>query len=346
MFKKIIFATAMIFSLNSYAGDMGLYETELKIDAVGENASQAREKALADAHRKAVYAITERITDGSATAILDNLNDNQILNFIQQVSVISEKVVDSRYLADLKITINAPVLKAYLAEKDITITNLPEAHVFIIPVYKTAETASPLLWEAENLWYQIWEQNSMNTGQITIKPLPKNKDNQKALLADEAIRLNGLSLDSVRRLNDNADLYVAEATTLGNTLNITLKSPLYGTIYSKSYEETDSQHFENAVKDIKSAIINQIQQKDQIQQTTQSNLTIVYSFNALKEWVEVRKQIVTLPSVKKMDIDAMSGKRIQMTIQYNGNLDDLLSAFAKNGLLLIESGSYYTLERK
>lgn len=345
MFRKIIFALTVLYSFASHAEETSLYETELKIEATGENASQAREKALADANRKAVYAIMDRISPQGSTKILDDLNDNQILNFIQQVSVNSEKVTDSRYLADLNITINAPILKAYLAEKDIPITILPESTVFVIPVYRSSETAVPTLWEEDNPWYQSWEENSLSNGQLTIKPLPNNRSNKKAITADEALQLNGISLDSIRRSNDNADIYVAEILIDGENIDLTLKSPLYGTILSKTYEGNLSLVFSKAIQDTKSAVINKIQQQSQLQQSGQSNITIVYNFNNLKEWMEVRKKISDFPTVKKMNIDAMSGRRAQITISFGGDLEAILTTFENNGLRLTSSGNYYTLER-
>ena len=127
---RILYLLLMIITAtNVNAEDISIYQAEIDIDATASSASLAREKAMTEANRKALYAITNRISAATSTTILDNLNDNQILNFIQEVSVLSEKVTDSRYIATLKITINAPILKAYLSEKNAPIAILPKTHI-------------------------------------------------------------------------------------------------------------------------------------------------------------------------------------------------------------------------
>lgn len=99
------------------AEDMSLYDAEISVDVTSENASVAREKAMSEANRQALMLVAGRLTTKEGASVLNHLNDNQVLNFIKEVTVESEKVSDVRYLAQLKISINGDILKAYLSEK-------------------------------------------------------------------------------------------------------------------------------------------------------------------------------------------------------------------------------------
>lgn len=344
MLKKIVFILSFLLCSSAYAEDMSIYETEVEVDAISDNAAHAREKAMNEANRKALYAVVNRISSSSSTQILDELNDNQILNFVQEVSVISEKVVDSRYLATLKITINAPIIKAYLAEKDAPITILPETHILIAPVFRNGETAAPELWQDNNPWYQSWAQNTMESGQITMHPIPSTSENKNLLQADDALQLNQMSLNAISKNNNQAQIYVADAVLNGNHLSVTLKSPNYGVIKTYTYEE-GVMSFENAIQDIKTTLMEHLQQQSANQTTQQNKLTVVYQFNSLKEWLELRRFLETLSFIQQMDIDAMSGRRAQVTLTYTGTVDDIEKEFRANGFALTNSGNFYTAER-
>ena len=344
MLKIITFMLALLLTIPAHAEDMIIYEAEVEVDAVADNAALAREKALTEANRKALYAVVNRISMADSTKILDELNENQILNFIQEVTVISEKVVDARYIASLKITINAPIIKTYLAEKDAPITILPETHIFIIPVLKNSETSAPLLWENNNLWYQTWAQNTMESGQITMQPLPATDTNKTLLSPEDALRLNQMSLNALSKNNKGYVFYIAEATLNGNSLLTTLKSPTAGIIKTKTYNQ-GTQDFENAVQDIKAVIMEQLQQQAANQEHQQNKLTIVYNFNALKDWLEFRRVLENFSPIKNLDIDAMSGRRAQITISFTGSQDDLEKELRKYGFSLADSGNFHIAER-
>ncbi|MBQ8465527.1 MAG: hypothetical protein IJ529_04345 [Alphaproteobacteria bacterium] len=345
MLKVIItLIITVIGAFSVRAEDMSIYEALVEVDATADNSALAREKAMTEANRKALYAVVNRISTADSTKILDELNDNQILNFVQEVSVISEKVIDTRYMASLRLTVSAPIIKAYLAEKNAPITILPETHILIIPILQNNETAAPLLWEEENRWYKVWRENSMESGQITIKPIPATENNKNLLIPDDAIQLNQLSLSALSKNNQNAQIYVAEAVLKQNVLFITLKSPTYGTIKTKTYDN-DSNAFENAVQDIKVTIMEQLQQQALNHNNQQNQLTIIYNFNALKDWLEFRRILEAVPNVQKMDITSMSGRRAQVSLQYTGNSDELEKELRNKGFTLTDSGNFHTAER-
>lgn len=120
MLKKILILSLLLIGMSAYADETNIYEAQVEIEATGKNASFARQQALNEANRKALYIVTERICTTNSAQIFGHLNDNQILNFVREVSVISEKVTDSQYAATLKITINEAILTAYLQEKNVT----------------------------------------------------------------------------------------------------------------------------------------------------------------------------------------------------------------------------------
>lgn len=345
MWKWALCLLTILFYQTAHAEDLKLYEAKVTIDAVAEDSAKARDKAMTQANRKALYAITERISPQESLHILDELNDNQILNFIQEVSVLSEKVIDNKYQAELLMTVNAPILKAYLSEKNIPVTIMPKNHIIIIPVYQKGSAGTPQLWEEDNPWYKTWADNTIDGGQNTITPISKSPENQALLGAEDAIQLNGLSLDALQKNNPDSKFFVAEAVDNENTLQITLKSPQSGTILTKAYEGDKNVFLTAAFQDIKEAVIKESQQQVVLQDNALNRITLVFNYQQLKDWLDLQKAVRSINRIEKSVIDAYANRRAQMTIDYTGSLEELQHQFAGYGFSLSDAGSFYNVER-
>ena len=342
---RILYLLLMIITAtNVNAEDISIYQAEIDIDATASSASLAREKAMTEANRKALYAITNRISTATSTTILDNLNDNQILNFIQEVSVLSEKVTDSRYIATLKITINAPILKAYLSEKNAPIAILPKTHIIIVPVYKKEPTSTPLLWEDNNEWYKAWENNTLETGQITLSPISRNIENISYLSVEKAISLDSLSLEKALRNSNGNEIYVAEINSQNDEFIAILKSPKHGLIKSKKYASTPDT-FETIINDMKSSILQQIQQQTIAKEQSLKDMTIIFGYKNLSEWIHLKKIIKNNNSIQKLNIDAIGNNRVQITVNYKGDSLAIENYLNKQGYTLHDKGNFYIIER-
>lgn len=148
------------------------YNAEITVDVTAENASVAREKAMTEANRQAYTAVAKRVTTADGVRRLNELNDAQILNFIKEVSIISEKASNVRYIATLNVAVNEHILKTYMQENDIPFVIGSVANVLIIPTFREFKTDAPMLWEADNLWRKAWEQNPRAIGSARFSAFP------------------------------------------------------------------------------------------------------------------------------------------------------------------------------
>lgn len=93
------------------------YTSIINVDVTDTNASTAKERAMAQANRRAVYNIAPEFTDERGMALLETLTSEQILYFIKEATVLDEKSSDVRYIASLKISVYGDILQQYLQEK-------------------------------------------------------------------------------------------------------------------------------------------------------------------------------------------------------------------------------------
>lgn len=345
LLQIILFLTVTLMFSTAKAEDMSLYEVEMRIDITAENASSAREKGMSDANRQAVMTVASRLTTAEGTKVLEHLNNNQILNFIKEVTIEEEKVSDIRYMAKLKITINADILKAYLSEKNAPYALVEESKIIIIPLFREFSTDGPMLWEINNLWKEAWINNPLTTGPIKISALGEEYAQQ--ITAAQALQMNGIILDQIANDHQTRNIYIADAIYDGiEGLEVTL------TNYANGEQNTlkipgirGPQLFTDAVQKVKEYILSQAQQQTLATNATTQEITVLYSYENLRDWVNLQKSIKSAAEVTNITTDALGNGNAQFKITFNGTFDRLQRALRDKRLNLKAYDGFYNLER-
>lgn len=96
-----------------------VYGSIVNVDVTDYNAAAAKEKAMAQANREALNYVAPLMASSEGVELLRSLDDDQILYFIKEATVLSEKSSDVRYIASLKVVVQDAVLRQYLAEKGV-----------------------------------------------------------------------------------------------------------------------------------------------------------------------------------------------------------------------------------
>ncbi len=96
------------------------YFSIVDVDVTDVNAAVAREKAMAQANRKALDEAAANYTDSKGMEIIRGLSNEQILYFIKEATVLEEKSSDVRYIAKLKVSVQNNILRQYLQEKGVS----------------------------------------------------------------------------------------------------------------------------------------------------------------------------------------------------------------------------------
>lgn len=324
------------------------YSANVTVDVTAENASVAREKAMTQANRQAYTTIGRRITTSEGVNRLNELNDAQILNFIKEVAVVSEKASDVRYIASFNITLNENLLRTYMQENNIPFIVGTMANVLIIPTFREFKTDAPMLWEAGNLWRKAWEQNPRAIGSVRFSGLPANGSNYAALDAEKALRMDGIALDKIAFINNTRDIYVADAVYNGiEGLNVTLYS------YKDGREEnlpipgdrSSPQLFNDAINKISDHIYNKIKKQDVVERQNKYEITVIYTFGYLRDWLNLEKKLKEIGYISSLNTVAVGSGKVQFKITYLGSFDKLQEALRSNYYNLKSAGEYYIIEK-
>ncbi len=352
MFKLKPFALVLVslcfLSFSAWA-QSSVYTVNVNVDVTDVDAAKAREKAMRSAYRQAFETIVRKLTSAQDAAKLSQMTDDQIVNFVKEVSVVSEKSSNVRYLADLQVTLNEPILNAYLQEKDIQTAVADKSKVVVIPVFRAFESDRPLLWDSANMWLRTWQQRPLSAGLIEIIPIPDTPISRAEIDAEKALTYDVAALREVALNNNANDVYVADAVFDGiEGLKVTLtslKSDKAAEVIRVPGDRNMSEFLlAHGADEVVKQIENKIKNVNLAQSRVQSSIAAIFNFQKLSDWVKAEKQLKSIPYVKKVQVDAMGNGKVQLKIDFVGTDERIWSALRNKGFNLKQFDDFYLLE--
>lgn len=106
-----------LFATNAWAAASS--SVEVNVDVTASNAAIAREQAMAQANRQAIKQVAANLTTQEGIDLLNQLNNEQLVNFIKEITVLDEKSSQIRYIAKLNVVVYEQLLSQYLQEKNV-----------------------------------------------------------------------------------------------------------------------------------------------------------------------------------------------------------------------------------
>lgn len=349
---KSLFAASIAFFaiVGNVRADDSVYTVDVSVDVTDASASKAREKAMIAANRKAFETVVGKLTTSQGASALLKLSDEQIVNFIKEVSVISEKSSNVRYIANLKVTVSEPILNSYMREKEINSVVAAASKVVIVPVFREFSSDKPLLWEDNNIWRKAWETAAPRNSLVKIEPIPLSGVSMVEMNAEKALAFDLSALQEVALNNNANDVYVADAVYDGTE---GLKVRLFS-MKSDNAEETvivpgdlaqSDELFARAIEEVSSLIENKLKAAGIAENQMANSIETVFNFSNISEWVRVEKQLKSIAYVRDLQIEAMGAGKVQFKLEFVGSDDKLWSALRNKGFNLKDYGDFYLLEK-
>ncbi len=324
------------------------FAVEVAVDVTDQNASAARERAMSEANRAAIVAVAKRISTAEGAAKLAEMTDDQLINFIKEVSVIDEKSSSIRYIANLRVVLNEDMLREYMTQRGIPLLLGGHTRVLVVPLLRDMPGTAPLLWESTNRWREAWGALSQGAAAQFVL-LPANATNFALTEVSRLEAMDGEMLDKLMRFNRADDVYVLTAEPDGNGGMEVLAMSYSGdnrVIRVAGNSEEPDQIFAAAAEQTAAAIEGRVKQQNLREAEQEAQATVLYEFSGLRQWVEAEKVLKSIPYVKSIDVQAMGTHKAQFKLIFAGSTSKLLSALAAKGYGLEENGNYFRLIRQ
>ncbi len=340
---KFFVVMTLFFILSGNVTAKPLFEADVNVDITAENVVEAKKQAMAKARRDALNDVLLSVSTAQSVEELAKLNDNQIQHFISGVMVLMEKSSNVRYIADLRVTINEDVLKAYMAENNLPLVVGEEQTVLVIPLLEKND-GSLDLWSDANFWRQVFtDRKDIRKGNLILHDIDKNLGNITAVEANRIYDMSDAEFADVSGFNNVEEVYV---------LKYSLKD---GKVYVKSFPtrevngvvigDATPQDMIEAVlpffKDVKKAA--KLENLDDNAEFVNQKIEAVYSYSKLSEWLSLKRFLETNSQVKDVKVVSMANGKVHFSFIYNGVWEKLQANLALSGYKMRNEGGYYAI---
>lgn len=340
---RFFFVMTLFFILSGNVAAKPLFEADVNVDITAENVVEAKKQAMAKARRDALNDVLLSVSTAQSVEELAKLNDNQIQHFISGVMVLMEKSSNVRYIADLRVTINEDVLKAYMAENNLPMVVGEEQTVLVVPLLEQNDGALDL-WSDANFWRQAFiDRKDIRKGNLILHDIDKNLGNITAVEANRIYDMTEAEFADLSGFNNVEEVYV---------LKYSLKD---GKVYVKSFPtrevnevvigEATPQDMIEAVlpffKDVKKAA--KLENLDDNAEFVNQKIEAVYSYTKLSEWLSLKRFLEANAQVKDVKVISMANGKVHFSFIYNGVWEKLQANLALSGYKMRNEGGYYAI---
>ncbi|MBT3358774.1 MAG: DUF2066 domain-containing protein [Rhodospirillales bacterium] len=327
-----------------------VYEVSgISVDNTAETASDAKKKALSQAHELAFRRLLERLTQRVHHEVLPVLSAKEIEAYVSDFSIAQEKSSTTRYLATLNFRFKREEIRNLLTDHGVRFAETPSKPVLVLAVYE--EAGALYLWDTPNPWREAWEANPPAGGLVPmVLPLGDLTD-IAAIGAEQAARGNMQRLMAIGGRYDTDDVLVAQGVrgidARGTPmLEVTISrfgSPggeqtLVRTFASEG-EEPPEVLLARAVAEIANEIEDGWKRDNQLQFEKPAILAVRIPISGLKEWIAVRERLSGVALIRYTDIVLISRSEVRANLHFIGNEDQLTVALAQADLTLNQDES-------
>ncbi len=126
-----------------------LYQVEaIPVTAAAGSAMEAREIAIANGQVEAFWLLLQKMANREDLERVPLIGQEEVLNFVQNVSLADEKATATKYMADMTVRFKPKVVQDFLTEYQVPFLVQEPATALVIPVYQKGEEI--LLLSPEN----------------------------------------------------------------------------------------------------------------------------------------------------------------------------------------------------
>lgn len=315
---------------------------DIPVDVTDENATIAREKAITEAQERGFYQLLERLTVPADMKDLPVLTTEDMLNLVQDYSVANEKTSSVRYIADVSVQFNPEAIQTFFQEYHVPYITSSADRSLIFPVYRPAPDAPAQLWQEDNPWLQVW-QNEKVTGDLVPLVVPIGDLTDQASISQESLS-DEMMLDITplyRRYQALSALMVeADVDKRLHQVKITIRPFQNERSYVGiiSFFEPLDAPLKTVLKRAGQRTIPLLEKKWREQNAVRfdnpSSLVTIVPIQNLAEWIQIRERLDRIKLIKQYVVKAVRKDQAQIEIFFAGDLRPFLETVKREGLFL------------
>jgi len=327
------------------------------VDAGAANAVAAKQKAMADGQQAAFRSLLKRLVPVTSYDRLKRLSALKSSGFLEGVSVRSERNSSTRYIASLDFTFRADSVRTVLQQEGIPFVEEQAREVIIVPVVRNADGTVDT-GSAARTWTEAWKSLDLehSLAPFSLQSLKSQIHTDTLKMAAEG-RGGAERILAAEYASPYVLLAIADPDPTTKRLNVTLSGidAVGGFTLRRAYRvfDGDTAYSMELAAVVGLGVLEGRWKAHKAPPTGGSSYAPAYSststgggtpvsmraqFQSLAEWSDMRRQILELPGVEDVRIEAESARGADLTLRFPGGANELASALYARGLAL-ENGA-------
>jgi len=322
---------------------------DIQVDERANDEVSAKSAGIAKAQREALRLLFERMTLRADHARLPAITDEVVSQALRDFAISGEKFGGGRYLATLSVRFAPEHVRDILRANGIPFAEVQSRANLLLPVYQNA--GAVILWDEPNPWFDAWLRREMPTGLVPLVLPLRDLTDISEISAEQAVTGDEGRLHAIAEKYHAFGVVVASAqpsvdpVTSVPTLEVVMTTFLPGeaarvitrTTRGSEGEEVESL-FDNATAELV-VDMEEAWKRDNLEQPgSQQQIRIVVPVTQLGQWLDVKRKMSSVPSVKGLSVARLSVREAEVDLTFLGQPDQLRRALAQKDLDMTFAG--------
>ena len=328
---------------------------DVAVDSTAANATDARDKALAEGHSVAFRRLIARIVPLDAARKVPKLAPAAIASLVQSFEVDGEKTSRVRYLARLTFQFDRAALRRFLRARGVPFASTKSKPVLVLPVLRQAGTY--LLWDRPNPWRDAWASLPRAGELVPLLSPAGDLQDLRDISARQAISADPVRLRAIAERYGAASVAVMVASPLraGNSpRTIRVSVTTYGadnakqTVVEKHPTDpsaTVDRQFRFAASGTARRIQEAWKSGNLLVFDREGQIDAMVPVSGLDEWVAVSRALSDTPSSDGTQVLSLSRNAVRVRLRYFGDADGFQAALRRSDLRLSRGDEGWVLRR-
>ena len=329
-------------------GVLDVYVAEtVPVDVTAGSVGEARDRGLTQGRIAGFRRILERIVAREDLARVPQLNADQIIEMVRDFSIANERSSAVRYLADLTVRFNPNAIRQLLRSAGVPFTETVSRPLVVVPVMQSG--GAPSLWGS--VWHDTWVRAEPDGGLLPLI-VPTGDAADAAVTAAQAVGKNTAALLALAERHQAAGALVVVAEVEGNgpiAMTITeIRADSQPMELSLTHTGASGQAapevLAGAVQTAVSAAADSWRRRNRVSFGVKSQMTALVPVTDLKDWLAIRARLSNVALVDQVDVQAITRDRVQVTIHFAGEEEQLRLAMGQHNLSFTQQNGVWVLE--
>lgn len=313
----------------------------IQVDVTADNAALAREQALSDGQKRALMVVMERITPAYVVEQLSELVPDDIINMVQDMSVLNEKTSSVRYMATLEVRFNPDSVRELLRQNGLPYVRTSGKPLLILPVYKKSASSSPVLWSEDNAWLRAWVNRKTESYMVPLM-VPIGDQSDDAVLDVSKVKKGDLaSASALAGRYDAEGILVVEMVRKGASFSVkgaamdeTTASEIPNFSFTVPMTKNTARTLALAVRKVVEHLEGVWKREQMVQFNNAASIVVMVPVSDLKQWELIQSRLTRIPLISSYKLQAARAGVLQLTIFFAEGLERLQKEMQKRMLTL------------